>query len=289
MAGRFGITATRSLCRHIMACRGRFPPWRATASSRWGRKCQVACWDAGTGKARWLIDLVLDYGATVPPWYAGQCPLIDTKTDRLIVAPGGKALVMAIDYRTGKVVWQSPNPHGWTMTHVSIMPMEFAGRRMYVYCGKGGVAGVAPPTAASSGTRPNGRSAWPLAPRRWSSATAAFSFAAATTPAPDAAIRRSGGRIVPPARSFAWRPGSSVRNSRRRSSGTAVFTACGRRTRSWSASICKARNSGTAERDKFGSGPYMIADGLIYVLDDDGLLTMAEAAPAATSRWTGPR
>ena len=29
-------------------------------------------------------------------------------------------------------------------------------------------------------------------------------------------------------------------------------------------------NSG---RDKFGSGPYMIADGLIYVLDDDGLLT----------------
>ena len=28
------------------------------------------------------------------------------------------------------------------MTHSSIMPMEFAGRRMYVYCGKGGVAGV---------------------------------------------------------------------------------------------------------------------------------------------------
>ena len=28
------------------------------------------------------------------------------------------------------------------MTHSSIMPMEFAGKRMYVYCGKGGVAGV---------------------------------------------------------------------------------------------------------------------------------------------------
>ena len=33
-------------------------------------------------------------------------------------------------------------------------------------------------------------------------------------------------------------------------------------------------NSG---REKFGSGPYMIADGLIYVMDDDGWLTMAEA------------
>ena len=28
------------------------------------------------------------------------------------------------------------------MTHSSIMPMEFAGKKMYVYCGKGGVAGV---------------------------------------------------------------------------------------------------------------------------------------------------
>ena len=107
-----------------------------------GPQCQVACWDAASGKARWLIDLVLDYGATVPPWYAGQCPLIDATTDRLILAPGGRALVMAVDYRTGKVIWQSPNPRGWTMTHASIVPMEFAGRRMYVYCGKGGVAGV---------------------------------------------------------------------------------------------------------------------------------------------------
>ena len=29
---------------------------------------------------------------------------------------------------------------------------------------------------------------------------------------------------------------------------------------------------------RFGIGPYLIADGLIYVLDDDGKLTLAEAA-----------
>ena len=36
-------------------------------------------------------------------------------------------------------------------------------------------------------------------------------------------------------------------------------------------------NSGPAHR--FGLGPYMIANGLIYVMDDSGLLTLAEATP----------
>jgi outer membrane protein assembly factor BamB len=40
-------------------------------------------------------------------------------------------------------------------------------------------------------------------------------------------------------------------------------------------------NSG---REKFGSAPYLIADGLIYVLDDNGVLTMAEAAAAGYHR-----
>ena len=38
---------------------------------------------------------------------------------------------------------KSPNTRGWKMTHSSIMPMEFAGRRMFVYCADKGVAGVA--------------------------------------------------------------------------------------------------------------------------------------------------
>ena len=40
-----------------------------------GPKCHVSCLDPTTGKAYWLIDLVRQFGATVPPWYAGQCPL----------------------------------------------------------------------------------------------------------------------------------------------------------------------------------------------------------------------
>ncbi len=106
-----------------------------------GPRCHVACWDAESGTCHWLIDLVLEYGTEVPRWYAGQCPLIDR--EKLILAPGGTALVAAIDLESGQQLWQTPNPHQWKMTHASVVPMELAGRRMYVYCATGGVVGVA--------------------------------------------------------------------------------------------------------------------------------------------------
>jgi outer membrane protein assembly factor BamB len=106
-----------------------------------GPKCHVACLDAVTGELRWGMDLVREYGTTVPAWYAGQCPLIDN--DRVILAPGGKdALLMAVELETGKVLWQTPNPKGWKMTHSSVVAMEFAGERMFVYCANLGVVGV---------------------------------------------------------------------------------------------------------------------------------------------------
>src|SRR6185369_8780657 len=106
-----------------------------------GPKCHVVCLDAVTGELRWGIDLVKEYGTTVPPWYAGQCPLIDNGS--IILAPGGpKALLMAVHADAGKVLWQTPNPHGWKMTHSSIMPTEFNGERMHVYCANNGVVGV---------------------------------------------------------------------------------------------------------------------------------------------------
>ncbi len=111
-----------------------------------GPKCHVTCLDPVTGELKWAIDLVKEWGAVVPQWYAGQCPLIEN--DRVILAPGGTAIMIAVDAATGKVLWQTPNPHGWEMTHSSIIPMEFKGRRMYVYCASGGVVGVAPDNGA---------------------------------------------------------------------------------------------------------------------------------------------
>ncbi len=105
-------------------------------------KCNVVCTDASSGELRWGISLVREHGTEIPPWYAGQCPLIDG--DKVILAPAGNgALLIAADLATGKVLWKTPNPRGWKMTHSSVMTMEWQGRRMYVYCGSGGVVGVA--------------------------------------------------------------------------------------------------------------------------------------------------
>ncbi|QNN20801.1 PQQ-binding-like beta-propeller repeat protein [Planctomycetales bacterium ZRK34] len=106
-----------------------------------GPKCHVICVDATGGKLLWSMDLVRDFGTRVPDWYAGQCPLIDN--GRVILAPSGReALMVAVDLHTGKELWRTPNPMRWQMTHASLAVMEFAGRRMAIYCGSGGVAGI---------------------------------------------------------------------------------------------------------------------------------------------------
>lgn len=106
-----------------------------------GPKGHVICCDAITGELRWTLDLALDWRTVIPEWYTGQCPLIDG--DRVILAPGApEALLLAVSLSDGAVLWQTPNPNDWRMTHASVMPMEFAGRRQYVYCASRGVVGV---------------------------------------------------------------------------------------------------------------------------------------------------
>ncbi|MHC4584824.1 MAG: outer membrane protein assembly factor BamB family protein [Planctomycetota bacterium] len=98
-----------------------------------GPKCHVTCLDSMTGEFRWMLNLVREYGTKVPQWYTAQCPLIED--GKAIIAPAGKVLMMAVDLDTGEIVWETPNEDGWVMTHSSIVPMEFNGKRFYIYCG----------------------------------------------------------------------------------------------------------------------------------------------------------
>ncbi len=105
-----------------------------------GPKCHVMCVDTGTGDFRWGLDLEKDYGVEVPLWYTGQCPLIDGST--AVIAVGGTALLIGINCETGDVIWETPNPNDWKMSHASIIPISFQGKRIYVYCALGGIVGV---------------------------------------------------------------------------------------------------------------------------------------------------
>lgn len=106
-----------------------------------GPRCQVMCLDRATGNFRWGIDVAKEYSSEIPFWYTGQCPMIDN--DVAIIATGGKALMIGVSCETGKKLWEVPNPDGWKMSHSSIMPFTFGGRKMYVYSAIGGLIGVA--------------------------------------------------------------------------------------------------------------------------------------------------
>jgi len=105
-----------------------------------GPKCHVLCLNPATGALLWKKDLVAQYKTRVPEWYAGQCPLIDG--GKAILAPGGACLMMAVELLTGKVLWETPNPKNWQMTHASILPIDFEGQRQYVWCASEGAVGV---------------------------------------------------------------------------------------------------------------------------------------------------
>ena len=97
--------------------------------------------DMETGEEVWRKNLVQEYEAKIPPWYNGQCPLLDG--DLLIIAPGGSALMVALKGETGEEVWRTPPPDNWPMSHASIMPATLGGTRQYLYNNLFGTVGIA--------------------------------------------------------------------------------------------------------------------------------------------------
>lgn len=106
-----------------------------------GPKCHVMCLDRATGDFRWGLDIVKKYQNEIPFWYTGQCPLIDN--DVAVLATGGSMLMIGVDCKTGETLWETPNPNKWGMSHSSVIPFTFGGRKMYVYSAIGGLVGVA--------------------------------------------------------------------------------------------------------------------------------------------------
>ncbi len=242
-------------------------------------KCNVICLDAVTGELRWSISLVRDYGATVPQWYTGQCPLIETNV--VMLAPGGpKALLLAVDLATGQPLWQTPNPHDWKMTHSSVMPMDLGGRHFYVYCGSGGVVGV---------DAKDGSEAWE---------TSAWKISIATVPSPlvldDGRVFFSGGygagslmlkleeqnAKLTPQTVFKLAPEVFGATQHTpifkdgflygvRPDGQFVCLETGGKP-VWA--------SGTSQQ--FGLGPFLLAGNVIFAMNDNGKLSLIEASPA---------
>ena len=243
-----------------------------------GPKCHVMCCDAASGQVKWQIDLVGAYGTTVPEWYAGQCPLIDGKN--AILAPGGTALMMAVDLASGNVVWQTPNPKGWKMTHSSIIPVNFGGKRMYVYCASGGVVGVSASDGAILWEQPG-----------WTVSTAnvptpidcgngrLFVCGGYNAGSAMLGLKQAGSGITC---DIVYRLKANVYGSQQHTpvlyKGYLYGTAPNNQLVCLDLDGNKKWSSGSTKR--FGLGPYMIANGVLYILTDGGELALVQPDPS---------
>ncbi|MBM4040711.1 MAG: PQQ-like beta-propeller repeat protein [Planctomycetes bacterium] len=244
-----------------------------------GPKFHVACLDAATGEPRWpIVDLERDYKAMVPQWYAGQCPLVDG--DKLVLGVGGPdVLMMAVELETGKVLWTTPNRDRWKMTHSSIVPMDYRDRHTYVYCASGGVVGV---------NAEDGKVLWK---------TNEWKITIATVPSP---VVFEDGRVF---LTGDYNAGSLMLQLKEQGEGFAaeplfrlkprVFDSRQHTPVHYDGNLYAVRSDGqlacadlggkvlweSGSANTFGLGPYMIANGLIFAMNDKGALTMAEATP----------
>ena len=67
---------------------------------------RVACFDPADGREVWAVDTLERFEAENITWGISECLLIDG--DRVIVSPGGKkAMVAALNKKTGETVWSS--------------------------------------------------------------------------------------------------------------------------------------------------------------------------------------
>ncbi len=97
-----------------------------------GGQGDLVCVDlAKKGAEVWRKNLITDFdGVMMTEWGYSESPLVDG--DRLIVTPGGKkGLVVALDKKTGALLWQSSEvPH--RATYCSMIAAEIHGARQYI-------------------------------------------------------------------------------------------------------------------------------------------------------------
>ena len=106
-----------------------------------GSDGDLVCLEAASGKIRWQKSLRKEFGGTPGEWAYAESPLIDG--DVIVVTPGGeRATMVALQKKTGAVIWESAIPGGDPAEYTSAIIVQGAGRKQYVQYLKKGLVGV---------------------------------------------------------------------------------------------------------------------------------------------------
>jgi outer membrane protein assembly factor BamB len=106
-----------------------------------GSDGDLACLETASGKEKWRKNLRTDFGGTPGWWAYSESPLIDG--DVLVCTPGGKkATLVALNKKTGALIWESPVPGGDRAAYASAVVLTVGGVKQYVQFLEKGLVGV---------------------------------------------------------------------------------------------------------------------------------------------------
>lgn len=106
-----------------------------------GSDGDLACLEAGTGKIRWQKNVRSEFGGKPGQWAYAESPLVDG--DVVVCTPGGEsATLVALNKKTGELVWKSAVPGGDAAGYASIVIGSIAGTKQYVQFLAKGLVGV---------------------------------------------------------------------------------------------------------------------------------------------------
>jgi outer membrane protein assembly factor BamB len=106
-----------------------------------GSDGDFACLETKTGKVRWSKNLRKEFGGQPGEWAYAESPLVDG--DLVVITPGGaQATIVALNKKTGAVIWKSAVPGGDPAGYASAIIVQAAGRKQYVQFLSKGLIGV---------------------------------------------------------------------------------------------------------------------------------------------------
>jgi outer membrane protein assembly factor BamB len=106
-----------------------------------GSDGDLVCLETATGKIRWQKSLRKDFDGQPHEWAYAESPLVDG--DVVVVTPGGtQATMVALNKKTGAVIWKSAIPGGDPAGYASAIVVEGGGRKQYVQFLSQGLVGI---------------------------------------------------------------------------------------------------------------------------------------------------
>jgi outer membrane protein assembly factor BamB len=106
-----------------------------------GSDGDLACIQASSGKVQWQKNLRKEFGGKPGTWAYSESPLVDG--DTLVCTPGGsEATLVALNKKTGDVMWKCATPEGDEAAYSSAIIVEAAGKKQYVQLLQKGLVGV---------------------------------------------------------------------------------------------------------------------------------------------------